>query len=95
MAEDVRLVDLEVIQRFSIAVRGESAPRAEVIEALRADLEWLGAAAPAPASATPAAPRRRAPVKAPVKAPARKTAVKPVARGGRTAAKAATKRTRG
>src|SRR5688572_14061590 len=39
--DDVRLTDLEVIQRYSIAVRGETADRAELVEALRADLAFL------------------------------------------------------
>src|SRR5947199_7681713 len=37
----VELTDLEVIQRWSLAVRGASAERSDVIAALRADLEWL------------------------------------------------------
>ena len=39
--DQVRLPDLEVIRRFSIAVRREFAPTEEVIEALRADLEAI------------------------------------------------------
>ncbi len=39
--DDVQLTDLEVIQQFSLAVRGTSAPRAEVIAALQSDLEYL------------------------------------------------------
>lgn len=39
--DDVQLTDLEVIQRYSLAVRGASASRAELITALQADLEWL------------------------------------------------------
>jgi hypothetical protein len=41
MADDVQLTDLEVIQRFSLAVRGATADRDEVVEALEADLAWL------------------------------------------------------
>jgi hypothetical protein len=37
----VELTDLEVIQRWSLAVRGASADRADVVAALRADLAWL------------------------------------------------------
>ena len=37
----VELTDLEVIQRWSLAVRGATADRSEVVEALRADLAWL------------------------------------------------------
>lgn len=90
--DDVRLTDLEVIQRYSIAVRGETADRAELVAALKADLAWLeggrrapakpATAKPAPArTAKPAAkPAAKAPVKAPVKAPARKPAAKPAAK---------------
>jgi hypothetical protein len=42
MAEDdVQLTDLELIQRWSLAVRTATADRADVIAALRADLAWL------------------------------------------------------
>jgi len=70
MADDVQLPDLEVISRYSLAVRAATAPREEVVAALRADLEWLTSGSPATAtpatpaaSATPAAPARRAPVR--------------------------------
>ena len=65
MADDVQLPDLEVISRYSLAVRAASAPREEVVAALRADLEWLTSggrsARPAPARTTPVrrAPRKR------------------------------------
>jgi hypothetical protein len=73
--DDVQLTDLEVIQRYSLAVRGASAPRAELVAALQADLAWLqgGRRAPAKATATvkpaavkPAAdkPAKKAPAKA-------------------------------
>ncbi|MCW2678765.1 MAG: hypothetical protein JWM62_166 [Frankiales bacterium] len=39
--DDVQLTDLEVIQRYSLAVRGATAPRAELVAALQADLAWL------------------------------------------------------
>jgi len=39
--EQVRLPDLEVIKRYSIAVRREHAPYDEVVAALRADLAQL------------------------------------------------------
>lgn len=59
--DDVRLTDLEVIQRYSIAVRGETADRAELIEALRADLAFLEKPArkSAPAKKAPAKPAPR------------------------------------
>ena len=64
MADDVRLTDLEVIQRYSIAVRGETAERDELIEALRADLAFLedgrrAAAKPAKPARKPAAKAAR------------------------------------
>ena len=75
-ADDVQLPDLEVIQRFSLAVRGATAPRAEVVAALQADLAWLTSGgsrpeppAPAPARATKAASAASAP---PRKRPARR-----------------------
>src|SRR4051794_28624109 len=40
-ADDVELPDLLVIQQYSLAVRGASAPRDELVAALQADLEWL------------------------------------------------------
>ena len=60
--DDVQLTDLEVIQQFSLAVRGASAPRAQVIAALESDLAYLKAAkkAPAPKAAKPA---KKAPAK--------------------------------
>lgn len=66
MANDVRLTDLEVIQRYSIAVRGETADRDELVAALRADLAWVEGAAK-PTARKPAA-------KAAAKAPAKKAA---------------------
>ena len=65
MADDVQLPDLEVIARFSLALRVATAPREEVIEALQIDLAWLTAERPASDSRAAAAParRRRAPRK--------------------------------
>jgi hypothetical protein len=40
-ADGVTLTDLEVIQRWSLAVRQASADRGELIETLRSDLAWL------------------------------------------------------
>ena len=45
MADDVQLTDLEVIQKYSLAVRGATASRADVIATLEADLAYLVAAA--------------------------------------------------
>lgn len=58
--DDVQLTDLEVIQQFSLAVRGATAPRAQVIAALESDLAYL----------------RGARTAEPVKAPAKKAAAK-------------------
>src|SRR5436309_6203381 len=62
----VELTDLDVIARYSLAVRAATADRDELIAALRSDLEWLQGSrsrrttAPAPdapfAAANPAAP---------------------------------------
>lgn len=41
MADSVQLTDLDVITRYSIAVRSASADRDELIETLRGDLAWL------------------------------------------------------
>ena len=78
--DDVQLPDLQVIQRYSLAVRGATAPVADVIEALQADLAWLTGGtrrrptAPAPAKAPATKP---AATKAPAsKAPASKAPVK-------------------
>ncbi len=82
--DTVPLTDLEVIAQYSLAVRQASAPRAEVIAALEADLAFLtgggrrtpvkpAAKAPAadPAKASASASAKRASVK---KAPAKKAA---------------------
>ena len=71
--DQVRLPDLEVIRRYSIAVRREHAPADEVLEALQADVEAIRralrdsspraprqAARPAPRSAARPSPRRTA-----------------------------------
>ena len=54
--DTVELTDLEVIQQFSLAVRGAKAKRADVIAALESDLAYLNGA-------------RRTTIKAPIKAP--------------------------
>ena len=41
MGDDVQLTDLQVIQQFSLAVRGAKADREAVVAALEADLAWL------------------------------------------------------
>ena len=67
--DDVRLTDLEVIQQFSLAVRGATASRAEVIAALEADLAYLRGGRRQVTAAAVKEPSVRA--SAPVKAPAR------------------------
>ena len=73
-ADRVTLTDLEVITRYSLALRTATADRAELVRVLRDDLEWLTApeSEPAPGSRPPApavepspgprppAPRKRA-----------------------------------
>ncbi|MCU1601392.1 MAG: hypothetical protein JWO22_2101 [Frankiales bacterium] len=60
--DDVQLTDLEVIQQYSLAVRGATAPRDEVIAALESDLAYLRKAPTKRAPATKA-PVKKAPVK--------------------------------
>ena len=62
MADDVQLPDLEVISRYSLAVRAATAPREEVVAALRAARDWRTSSASA-AAPTPKPPVRRAPRK--------------------------------
>jgi hypothetical protein len=75
---DVQLTDLEVIQQFSLAVRGATAPREQVIAALESDLAYLKGSTRAPApKVTPA--KKAAAVKkvaAVKKAPAKKAAAR-------------------
>ena len=58
MPDDVSLPDLEVIQRYSLAVRSALAPRSEVVAALEADLARLRTT-PAPTERSPRALRPR------------------------------------
>jgi hypothetical protein len=88
--DTVELTDLEVIQQFSLAVRGAKARRSDVIAALEADLTHLRggrASAPravvAPSKApTAKAPTAKAPTaKAPTaKAPAAKASARATAK---------------
>lgn len=76
-ADDVQLPDLQVIQRYSLAVRGATAPLADVVEALQADLAWLtGGARRRSPEATEKAPAKTAAKSVAKKAPARKAAAK-------------------
>ncbi|MBK5306771.1 MAG: hypothetical protein JJD92_08815 [Frankiaceae bacterium] len=84
-ADDVQLPDLQVIQRYSLAVRGATAPHADVVAALQADLDWLtGGARRRPRATAPTAP-----VKAPTKTT---TARKPTPAKKAAPKKAATKK---
>jgi hypothetical protein len=52
MVDEVRLVDLEVIKRYSLAVRQESAPAEDLLAALEHSRDAvLAAMTPAPAPA--------------------------------------------
>lgn len=51
--ERVELTDLDVISRYSLAVRSATADRQELIDTLRTDLAWLE-------GGRPAAPRKTA-----------------------------------
>ena len=62
---DVRLVDLEVIKKYSLAVRHDTVPAEEVLAALEASLEVVRAAL-GPAKA----PTKSVPARAPKAAPA-------------------------
>ena len=72
--DDVQLTDLEVIQRYSLAVRGASASRAEVVAALQADLAWLQGGRRPAAKATSTGEAQ--PKKVAKRAPAKRTAAK-------------------
>jgi hypothetical protein len=65
MADEVRLVDLEVIKRYSLAVRQESAPAEDLLAVLEASrdavLAALGPATPSKTSKPKAARKPRAP----------------------------------
>jgi hypothetical protein len=75
MADDVQLTDLEVIQRYSLAVRGATASRADLMSALQADLDWLKSGRrAAPAQGASAGPARSAAERAEVKPAASKAA---------------------
>lgn len=58
--DSVSLTDLAVIQQFSLAVRGATAPREEVIAALEADLAYLSASQMAKRAPAKAARARKA-----------------------------------
>ena len=86
---DVNLVDLEVIKRYSLAIRQESAPADEVLAVLELSRDAVLAAMAAAPPAKRAAPSRKAPPKAAAKRAPAKTAKKAakVAKGGKKATK--------
>jgi hypothetical protein len=84
--DDVQLTYLEVIQQFSLAVRGATASRADVIAALEADLAYLGAGKAASKVAVSKAEPVEKAERVAKAAPAKKAAVR--------AARAETTRTR-
>lgn len=51
-SDRVDLTELDVITRYSLAVRHGSADRGEIIEVLRADLAWLESGRRTPARRT-------------------------------------------
>jgi len=59
--DQVRLPDLEVIRRYSIAVRREHASADEVLEALQSDIDAIRRALRGSAPARTAVPRAAAP----------------------------------
>ena len=90
---DVRLVDLDVIKRFSLAVRRDAVPAEELLESLDASRAVVLAALAATAPGRPPAPPAKAPTK---KRAATKPAVKQApARASRQAAKAPASEGRG
>jgi hypothetical protein len=58
---DVRLVDLEVIKRYSLAVRRDTVPAAELLEALDASRALVVAAIAADADGSPTRPESETP----------------------------------
>ena len=58
---DVRLVDLDLIKRYSLAVRQESAPADELLAVLDATREQVVAAMMAAGTSAPARRPRRSP----------------------------------
>ena len=70
---DVNLVDLEVIKRYSLAIRQESAPADEVLAVLELSRDAVLATMAEPRARKAPAPRR-----APAKTPAKRTSAKKV-----------------
>ena len=107
MGDPVQLTDLDVITRYSIAVRSATADRDELLQALRSDLSWLERGRPRTTSYTRAAdvddtddelvedePAPRTPLRrmAIPRTPARKTAASSTAAKKTAARKTAAKK---
>jgi hypothetical protein len=89
---DVNLVDLEVIKRYSLAIRQESAPADEVLAVLELSRDAVLAAMAAEPRPRKAPAPKRAAAKVPAKrAPAKKVA-KAVKKGAKGAKKASSAR---
>ena len=61
LTDAIALTDLEVIQRYSLAVRAASADRAELLRVLQADIEWLQRGGRPPSVAPARRPKKSAP----------------------------------
>jgi hypothetical protein len=85
----VDLTDLDVITRYSLAVRAATADRSELIAALRSDLDWLEAGRRS-ASRSSSTPSRSGPA---TKTAAKPAAKKAPAKAAGTATKKTTKKT--
>ncbi len=57
MSDQVQLTDLDIITRYSIAVRSATADRDELLATLRADLAWLERGRPRSTTSYVAPPR--------------------------------------
>ena len=97
---DVNLVDLEVIKRYSLAIRQESAPADEVLAVLELSRDAVLAAMAAepqrgraaePQRGRAAEPQGRTAKRAPAKTPAKRSPAKKVAKAVKKAAKGAKK----
>jgi len=80
---DVNLVDLEVIKRYSLAIRQESAPADEVLAVLELSRDAVLAAI----EAAPPARRAPAPKKVPAKAATKRAPAKTVKKAAKKVAK--------
>lgn len=91
MGGDVRLVDLDVIKRYSLAVRQESAPADELLASLDASRAIVLAIAKPPKPVKPMKPMKKAVAK-PINRTATPTTSKRPAKSPSRPAKAATRK---